>query len=150
MRVLIYQHNRRNCLYDSNERYKNYRRRISKFGVKHRQTWCILEARCEFGYLLRNLNDRQESLVATKLKEKLQQLNVKSDFCNFPYVVYQYSLCSQTTKVVVKTVNVIRAKGLNHIQFNSLLDKLGALTACHIIRKSDDILMVLLYAVFVN
>ncbi|KII65924.1 hypothetical protein RF11_11173 [Thelohanellus kitauei] len=68
--------------------------------------------------------------IATKLKEKPQQLNAMSDFPDFNCI-------GNIMNMVVKTVSCIRAKGLNNIQFNSILDEVGSSYDCHIIRKLD-------------
>nr|XP_023652433.1 general transcription factor II-I repeat domain-containing protein 2-like [Paramormyrops kingsleyae] len=65
--------------------------------------------------------------VVTKLKEKIQKENPTQKFWNFHCILHQEALCSKTLKmdnimsVVIKTVNFIRAKGLNHRQFEAFL-----------------------------
>ncbi len=69
--------------------------------------------------------------VAIRLKEKLRSLNPNHKFCNIHCILHQEALCSKTLKmehvmdVVLKTVNLIRAKGLNHRQFNGILEDFG-------------------------
>ncbi|XP_067407567.1 general transcription factor II-I repeat domain-containing protein 2A-like [Emydura macquarii macquarii] len=66
--------------------------------------------------------------VAAKLKEKLLAVTQQYQFCNLHCILHQEALCSKTLKldkvldVVIKTVNFIRARGLNHRQFNCLLE----------------------------
>lgn len=63
--------------------------------------------------------------VAAKLKQKLQ--SNRAPFLSFHCILHQESLCSKTLKmahvmdVVFKTVNFIRARALNHRQFQTLL-----------------------------
>lgn len=72
--------------------------------------------------------------VVTKLKEKIQKENPSQKFWNFHCILHQEALCSKTLKmdnimnVVIKTVNFIRAKGLNHRQFEAFLSEKMFLT----------------------
>ncbi|KAL3976413.1 hypothetical protein ACER0C_022299 [Sarotherodon galilaeus] len=65
--------------------------------------------------------------VVTKFREKVQAANREGDFWTFPCILHQEALCCKSLKmdhvmeVVVRTVNFIRARGLNHRQFDSLL-----------------------------
>ena len=65
--------------------------------------------------------------VATKFREKEQSANGGQDFWAFHCILHQEALCCKTQKmdhvmiVVVKTVNFIRARGLNHRQFDTFL-----------------------------
>ncbi|XP_060118462.1 general transcription factor II-I repeat domain-containing protein 2-like [Heteronotia binoei] len=67
--------------------------------------------------------------VAAKLKEKLLAADPQHQFFNFHYILHQETLFSKTLEmdnvmsVVIKTVNFIRARGLNLRQFNSLLEE---------------------------
>ena len=64
--------------------------------------------------------------VVTKYREKVQA-NGGGDFWIFHCVLHQEALCCKALKmdnvmkVVIQTVNFIRARGLNHRQFDSLL-----------------------------
>ena len=64
--------------------------------------------------------------VVTKYKEKVLA-NGGCDFWIFHCVLHQEALCCKALKmdnvmsVVIQTVNFIRARGLNHRQFDSLL-----------------------------
>ena len=65
--------------------------------------------------------------VATKFREKVQDANGGQDFFAFHCILHQEALCCKTLKmdhimsVVVKTVNFIRARGLNHRQFDTFI-----------------------------
>lgn len=65
--------------------------------------------------------------VAKLLKDKLTALNTTNKFCNFHCLLHQEALCSKTLKmgnvmdIVLKTVNFIRSRSLNHRQFNNSL-----------------------------
>lgn len=65
--------------------------------------------------------------VVTKFREKVQAANGGGDFWTFHCILHQEALCCKSLKmdhvmeVVVRTVNFIRARGLNHRQFDSLL-----------------------------
>ena len=61
--------------------------------------------------------------VATKFREKEQSANGGQDFWAFHCILRQEGLCCKTLKmgVIVKTVNLIRARGLNHCQFDTFL-----------------------------
>lgn len=65
--------------------------------------------------------------VATKFREKVQAANGGQDFWTFHCILHQEALCCKTLKmdhvmsVVVQTVNFIRARGLNHRQFECFL-----------------------------
>ncbi|XP_042228654.1 general transcription factor II-I repeat domain-containing protein 2-like [Homarus americanus] len=67
--------------------------------------------------------------VATKLKEKLRAVNPNHQIYNVHCIIHKEVLCSKTLKmdkvmdVVIKTVNFIHAQGLNHRQFNCLLEE---------------------------
>lgn len=67
--------------------------------------------------------------VVAKLREKVQTENPEQEFWNFHCIIHQEALCSRSLKmdnvmdVVIKTVNFIRAKGLNHRQFDTLLSE---------------------------
>lgn len=65
--------------------------------------------------------------VVTKFREKVQALNGGDRFWTFHCILHQEALCCKSLKmdhvmeVVVRTVNFIRARGLNHRQFDTLL-----------------------------
>ena len=65
--------------------------------------------------------------VATKFRDKVQTANGGQGFWVFHCILHQEALCCKTLKmdhvmsVVVKTVNFIRARGLNHRQFDAFL-----------------------------
>ncbi|CAL9692766.1 unnamed protein product [Knipowitschia caucasica] len=65
--------------------------------------------------------------VATKFKDKVQALNGGDRFWTFHCILHQEALCCKSLKmdhvmeVVVRTVNFIRSRGLNHRQFDKLL-----------------------------
>ena len=67
--------------------------------------------------------------VVAKLKEKLVALNPDHQFRNIHCIIHREVLCSKTLNmahvmdVVVSTVNFIRARGLNHRQFNCFLEE---------------------------
>lgn len=71
--------------------------------------------------------------VATKLKEKLLAMtNSDHQIHGIHCIIHREVLCSKILKmshvmdVVIKTVNFIRARGLKHRQFNSLLEEIHA------------------------
>lgn len=65
--------------------------------------------------------------VATKFREKVQIAKGGQDFFAFHCILHQEALCCKTLKmdhvmsVVVKTVNFIRARGINHRQFDTFI-----------------------------
>lgn len=67
--------------------------------------------------------------VVAKLQEKLEALNPDNQFRNIHCIIHREVLCSKTLNmahvmdVVVSTVNFIRARGLNHRQFNCFLEE---------------------------
>lgn len=70
---------------------------------------------------------RKKAGVVVKLREKVQAVNPDQVFWNFHCILHQEALCSKSLKmdnvmrVVIQTVNFIRARGLNHRQFEALL-----------------------------
>ena len=66
--------------------------------------------------------------VVAKLKEKVNAANGGHNFHTFHCIIHQEALCCKTLKmkhvmeVVFNTVNFIRARGLNHRQFDQLLN----------------------------
>ena len=70
---------------------------------------------------------RRKTGVVTKFREKVQAANGGQTFWTFHCILHQEALCCKSLKmdhvmkVVVQTVNFIRAKGLNHRQFDSIL-----------------------------
>jgi len=69
----------------------------------------------------------RKSGVCTKFKEKVQTANGGREFWTFHCILHQEALCCKSLKmdnimdVVIRTVNFIRSRGLNHRQFDSLL-----------------------------
>jgi len=69
--------------------------------------------------------------VVTKFREKVQAVSGGREFWTFHCILHQEALCCKSLKmnhvmqVVVRTVNFIRARGLNHRQFDSLLSDKG-------------------------
>ncbi|XP_023254026.1 general transcription factor II-I repeat domain-containing protein 2B-like [Seriola lalandi dorsalis] len=65
--------------------------------------------------------------VVTKFREKVQTSNGGLEFWTFHCILHQEALCCKSLKmdnvmeVVVRTVNFIRSRGLNHRQFDSPL-----------------------------
>ncbi|XP_037774968.1 general transcription factor II-I repeat domain-containing protein 2-like [Penaeus monodon] len=65
--------------------------------------------------------------VGTKFREKVQAANGGHDFWTFHCILHQEALCCKSLKMnnvmelVVRTVNFIRSRGLNHRHFDSLL-----------------------------
>jgi len=70
--------------------------------------------------------------VASLLKNKVLSINPNQQISCIHCIIHQEVLCSKVLKmnhvmdVVVGTVNFIRARGLNHRQFNKLLDETDA------------------------
>lgn len=67
------------------------------------------------------------------LNEKATELNVqKDDLIVLHCIIHQQNLCSKSIRlqnvmnVVVKTINFIRSRGLNHRQFKAFLDEISA------------------------
>ncbi|XP_037787433.1 general transcription factor II-I repeat domain-containing protein 2-like [Penaeus monodon] len=75
--------------------------------------------------------------VGTKFREKVQAANGRRDFWTFHCILHQEELCCKSLKmnnvmeVVVRTVNFIQSRGLNHRQFDSLLREKDQTMACH-------------------
>lgn len=69
--------------------------------------------------------------VMTKFREKVQALNGGDGSWTFHCILHHEALCCKSLKmnhimqVVVRTVNLIRARGLNHRQFDSLLSDMN-------------------------
>ena len=69
--------------------------------------------------------------VVTKFREKVQAVSGRHEFWTFHCILHQEALCCKSLKmdhvmqVVVRTVNFIQARGLNHRQFDSLLSDKG-------------------------
>ncbi|KAJ3587789.1 hypothetical protein NHX12_022571 [Muraenolepis orangiensis] len=65
--------------------------------------------------------------VVVKLREKVNAANPEQVFLNFHCILHQEALCCKSLKmdhvmrVVIDTVNFIRARGLNHRQFSAFL-----------------------------
>ena len=65
--------------------------------------------------------------VVVKLREKVNAANPEQVFWNFHCILHQEALCCKSLKmdhvmhVVIDTVNLIRARGLNHRQFDAFL-----------------------------
>lgn len=63
----------------------------------------------------------------TKFREKVQAANGGQNFWTFHCILHQEALCCKSLRmdhvmeVVIRTVNFIRARGLNHRQFDCLL-----------------------------
>lgn len=63
----------------------------------------------------------------TKFRQKVQATNGGQSFWTFHCIFHQEALCCKLLRmdhvmgVVVRTVNLIQARGLNHRQFDSLL-----------------------------
>jgi len=69
--------------------------------------------------------------VVTKFREKVQVVSGGRELWTFHCLLHQEALCCKSLKMdhvmqlVVRTVNFIRARGLNHRQFDSLLSDKG-------------------------
>jgi hypothetical protein len=67
-----------------------------------------------------------------QVKAKQREINSPLELISFHCIIHQQALCSQVANlesvmsVVVKTVNYIKARGLNHRQFQSLMTELEA------------------------
>ena len=65
--------------------------------------------------------------IGTKFREKVQDTNGGCDFWTFHCILHQEALCCKSLRmnnvmeVVVRTLNFIRSRGMNHRQFESLL-----------------------------
>lgn len=70
--------------------------------------------------------------LVTKLKSKVAMFCKDTELKTVHCIIHQESLCAKKLKmehvmdVVINTVNWIRSRGLNHRQFNALLDELDA------------------------
>ena len=76
-----------------------------------------------------SMTEKKAGVVA-KLKEKVHTANGGLDFWMFHCFIHEEALCCKSQKmchvmVVVKAVNFIRARGLNHHQFDNLLNDEG-------------------------
>ncbi|XP_060765882.1 general transcription factor II-I repeat domain-containing protein 2A-like [Neoarius graeffei] len=66
--------------------------------------------------------------VVVKLREKVREANPDQVFWNFHCILHQEALCCKSLKMehvmsVIATVNFIRARGLNHRQFDAFLSE---------------------------
>lgn len=72
---------------------------------------------------------RRKAGDVTKFSEKTQAANGRDGFWTFHCILHQEALCCKLLKmdhvmeVVVRTVNFIQARGLNHRQFDCLLSE---------------------------
>ncbi|KII68769.1 hypothetical protein RF11_12044 [Thelohanellus kitauei] len=95
------------------------------------ETLCGLEARCESGHRWSALNDRQEGCGVKNFERKVTNTECEARYLQYECIVCNEMLCSHIMKVgnvrnvVVKTVNLGKVKGLNHRQFNNLLEEAG-------------------------
>ena len=68
--------------------------------------------------------------VASLLKNKILSMNPNQQISCVHCIIHQEVLCAKVVEmnhvmdVIVRTVNFIRARGLNHRQFNKLLDEI--------------------------
>jgi len=95
---------------------------------------CLEKAGLPWNKLVSMVTDGAPAMCSQKIgvvglvKGKLQSLNMpNNNFTSIHCIVHQEALCSKSIKmmgvmdVVVKTVNFIRSRGLNHRQFTSFL-----------------------------
>ena len=74
--------------------------------------------------------------VTTKFREKVQVVRGGREFWTFHCTSHQEALCCKSSKMdhvmqeVVRTVNFIRTRGLNHCQFDSLLSVKAFFNLC--------------------
>ena len=67
-----------------------------------------------------------------RIKNRAKQDNAESDIISYHCIIHQQALCSKilsmdsVVKCVVKIINFIKAKGLNHRQFKTLLEDLDS------------------------
>ncbi|XP_062373410.1 general transcription factor II-I repeat domain-containing protein 2-like [Sardina pilchardus] len=74
----------------------------------------------------------QKNGLVGRIREKLREVNGAGELTAYHCIIHQESLCGKALKMdhvmstVTKAVNFIRAKGLNHRQFKSLLEETGS------------------------
>lgn len=92
--------------------------------------WCKLIGICTDG--ARSMVGSHKGFVGI-LKEKATDLNVqKDDLIILHCIIHQQSLCSKSIRfnnvmdVVIKIINFIRSRALNHRQFKAFLDELSS------------------------
>ena len=75
---------------------------------------------------------REKGFVALLEKERINSWGSNVKFVKVHCIIHQENLCSKSIRmqnvmeIVVKTVNFIRARGLNHRQFRKLLDEMDS------------------------
>jgi hypothetical protein len=77
------------------------------------------------------MSGKEKGLIAL-LKRKLIGININHKVINYHCIIHQESLCAKilkyenVMKIVVKTINFIRSRGLNHRQFQKFLIELNS------------------------
>ena len=79
-----------------------------------------------------SMTGREKGLVALLEKERINSGSSTMKLVKVHCIIHQENLCSKSLRIqnemeiVVKTVNFIRARGLNHRQFRKLLDEMDS------------------------
>ncbi len=74
----------------------------------------------------------EKSGLVGRMREKMQRENCTRELTVYHCIIHQETLCSKALKMehvmstVIQTVNFIRARALNHRQFQSFLEEINS------------------------
>ena len=97
---------------------------------------CVTEMKLDLRKLISVTTDGAPAMVGSNkgfvnlLHKHMKDNGIDHDLLKFHCIIHQEALCAKSSglpdvmKVVVKTVNIILSRGLNHRQFRNLLDEI--------------------------